>query len=250
MDGDCDGRYDWPVSTQRTSGRTASATPDTGTRTVLLHRRVAVISPDKVEIRPARAALVGPLIGLVFGLACCAIILLGLNTLSLPLLGLLLLVAVILIPFAFLGVVYAIVGAHVVVDRAKGSATWQQGMIGLGIGTEELVPFAKIAAIVVEEAGSAAAAGEGRRVEEVAQWEIVLHKESGKRLIIGQAAMVRSQSREALDRAVTVARAVAQIAGAELRTPTDRRAQSVVRVDAPAARRTTRRVRHRTRSRR
>lgn len=233
-----------------TAGRTATATPDTGTRTVLLHRRVAVISPDKVEIRPARGALVGPLVGLVIGLACCAIILLGLNTLPLPLLGLLLLLAVILIPFAFLGVVYAIVGAHVVVDRAKGSATWQQGMIGLGIGTEELVPFAKIAAIAVEEAGSAAAAGEGRRVEEVAQWEIVVHKQSGKRLIIGQAAMIRSQSREALDRAVTVARAVAQIAGAELRAPGLRPANSPSRADATPAGRTGRRDRHRTRSRR
>ena len=35
-------------------------------------------------------------------------------------------------------------GADVVIDGRKGSATWQQGYLGMGVGTRELVPFPKI----------------------------------------------------------------------------------------------------------
>jgi hypothetical protein len=37
--------------------------------------------------------------------------------------------------------VYAIAGANVVFDRSKQSGLWQQGFLGMGVGTTELVPF-------------------------------------------------------------------------------------------------------------
>jgi hypothetical protein len=187
-------------------------------RRVALHRRVALIGPDRVEIRPARRALVVPLVGFAVGVAAFLAIALGRGALPLGLLVLLLCVAVLAIPLAGLGLVYALIGAHVVVDRARGSATWQQGVIGLGIGTQELVPFAKIAAITVEEAG-AAPEGTGSPTEELAQWQIVLDKTSGRRLVVGGVTAARPLAAAARARAEEVARAIAALTGAPLRLP-------------------------------
>jgi hypothetical protein len=191
------------------------ATEQTASRRVELHRRVALIRPGKITIRPSRRATLGPLVGFALGIACCAAIWFGLGWLPLPLLVLLLLFAIVSIPLSGTGLVYSLIGAHVVIDAAKGSATWQQGMVGLGIGTEELVPFAKVAAITVEEAGEAT----GRLTEELAQWQIVLEKASGKRLIIGGLTAPRQLEKEALDRVLSVATAIADLTGAPLRRP-------------------------------
>ena len=187
-------------------------------RRVPLHRRVALIAPGRVDIKPARSALLGPLLFFSLGAAAFAAIALGLAYLPLWLLAVLLIVAVVTLPLGGIGAVYALIGAHVIVDQQKGSLTMQQGVIGLGIGTDELVPFAKIAAVVVEEAGSAEA-GEGRRVEEFAQWQIVVEKVSGKRLTLGGATAARSLGAEARQRVTEVAEAIAALSGAPLRLP-------------------------------
>lgn len=184
-------------------------------RRVALHRREAIISPGKIVVRPAHRAVVGPLTGFALGIAACVAIWLGMASLPLPVLVLLLIFAVVAIPLAGTGLVYALIGAHVVIDAAKGSATWQQGMIGLGIGTEELVPFAKIAAIVIEEAGEAI----GRPTEELAQWQVLLEKASGKRLVVGGVTAPRSLAAEALTQARLVASAIAELTGAPLHAP-------------------------------
>ena len=197
---------------------TDAATTTPALRRIDLHRRVAVIRADRIEVRPSRAALLRPLTPFLIGVASFAGIAFGLRTLPVAVLVLLLLVAVITIPLAGIGVVYALIGSHVIFDRTKQSATWQQGMIGLGIGTEELVPFPKIAAIVVEEAG-AAAAGSGSPTEELAQWQIVLEKTSGRRLVVGGATAARTLSDEVLARAAEVAEAISALTGAPLRLP-------------------------------
>lgn len=188
------------------------------TRRVDLHRRVALIGPRTILVRPSRRALLRPLSFFVFGLASALTIWLGLSSLPLLLLAVLLLCAVVFIPLAGIGLMYGLIGAHVVIDADKQSATWQQGMIGLGLGTQELVPFGKIAAITVEEAG-AAREGSGAPTEEFAQWQIVLEKRSGKRLVIGQASAARRFQNEAYDQARTVAEAIATMCGAPLALP-------------------------------
>jgi hypothetical protein len=197
---------------------TDATTTPASVRRVELHRRVAVIRPDTIEVRPSRRALVGPLAAFLAGVAAFAGIALGLHSLPVGVLVLLLLIAVTTIPLAGVGVVYSLIGADVVIDRRKQSATWQQGMIGLGIGTEELVPFAKITAILVEEAG-AAPEGSGSPTEEFAQWQIVLEKTSGRRLVIGGVTAARPLATEALARAADVAGAIAALTGAPLRLP-------------------------------
>jgi len=180
---------------------------------VYLHRRIAILRPDRIDIRPARGAVIGPLIGFTIGVAAAAAIWFGMATLPLWLLGALLVIAVVGIPFAGIGTVYALVGAHVVVDKVKQSATWQQGFLGMGVGTTELVPFWKIDRILIEEAG-VDGGDSGRRTEEFAQWKILLQKRSGKRLELGIASGPQSLRQEAFDRAWSVATAIGEMTGA------------------------------------
>ncbi|MGH2584807.1 MAG: hypothetical protein ACRDJE_07825 [Dehalococcoidia bacterium] len=184
-----------------------------GPREVYLHRRLAVLRPDRIDVRPARGAVIAPLAGFLIGIVSALAIWFGMTSLPLWLLAILLIVAIIAIPFAGIGTVYALVGAHVVVDRAKQSATWQQGFLGMGVGTTELVPFWKVDRIIIEEAG-ASETDTGRPVEEFAQWRIVMLKKSGKRLDIGVASAAQALREEAFDRAWTVADAIAEMTNA------------------------------------
>src|SRR5260221_10704085 len=114
-----------------------------GRREVLLHRSMAVIGPEKIEIKKAQSMMLLPLFGLA--VAAAAITWMILSQGSAPLWGLVLVVLVCLfvVPISVMGLVSSIGGADVVIDARKGSATWQQGYLGMGIGTNELVPFAK-----------------------------------------------------------------------------------------------------------
>jgi hypothetical protein len=215
----------------------APIVPAQPARRVELHRRVAVIRPGKIHIRPSRRAMFGPLTGFLLGLGACVVIWFGMGSLPLLVLALLLLFAVVVIPLSGTGLVYSLIGAHVVIDAEKGSATWQQGMIGLGLGTEELVPFAKIAAITVEEAGEAT----GRPTEELAQWQIVLEKVSGKRLVVGGLTAPRSLAKDALAPALELANAIGEVTGAPVRAPV---------IEQPRAQRTPQQHRRTRRGRR
>lgn len=196
-------------------------------RIVYLDRRVAFLEPDRINVRPALAAAVFPLLWLVLGLACAAGIILFLDTLPFWLVGVMLVVAVVSIPLAGIGLVYAIGGANVVFDKAKGSGVWQQGFLGMGVGTTELVPFAKIAEIRIEETtgdpkwrreGVFGDAVQDQR-QDVAQFEIVLVKVSGKRLKVGDVVVARSMVREGLAEAREVAEAIAAMTERPLYAP-------------------------------
>jgi hypothetical protein len=188
-------------------------------RYVELAKRTCIIDPDRIAVRPSPGALLPPLLGVLLGGGCFALILLDIvrwsGTLPFPLLTVCLLAALLLIPLSGMGLIYGAIGSNVLIDRRKQSVTWQQGLLGLGVGTQELVPFWKIAAILVEEEG----AGDGRRTEEFAQWEIVLLKQNRSRLTIGRVSTLRSQAGVSLARAVDVAQAVADVTGAPLRAP-------------------------------
>jgi hypothetical protein len=196
-------------------------------RVVYLDRRVAFIEPGRVNVRPALAAALLPLFWLLLGIACFVTIVLFLDSLPFWLVAVMLVVAVVSIPLAGIGLVYTIGGANVVFDKEKGSGVWQQGFLGMGVGTVELVPFAKIAEIRIEETtgdrkwrrdGVLGEAVQDQR-QDVAQFEIVLVKVSGKRLKIGDTVMARSMMREGLADARAVGEAIASMAGKPLVAP-------------------------------
>src|SRR5262245_58342661 len=105
-----------------------------------LQRSVAVIRDESIAVRPSRGQLLGPLIELGIALGSIGLIVLLLDSLPLALLMFLLLAAIILGPIAVLGIVYSAIGSSFLLERKKQSARWQQGFLGMGIGTVDLVP--------------------------------------------------------------------------------------------------------------
>lgn len=191
-------------------------------REIDLHRRVCVIKPDAIDIRPARSAAVAPLIGFLLGVFAFVAVVLWMQQLPFALVLVLMGAAILLVPFAGMGFVYSIYGANVVIDRRKGTALWQQGLFGMGVGTEELVPFAKMEQLEVEELSRDEQAG---GPQDFAQFEVRLLKVSGRRLSIGQVTVPRDAAAHGFARAREVGEAVASLVGKPL----------VVIGDAPSA---------------
>ncbi len=173
-----------------------------------LHRRVFVMTPEVVDIRPARSAAVAPAIGFVLGVLAFIAVVFWIESLPFTLTLLLMGVAILLVPFSGMGFVYSIYGAHVVINKEKRTAVWQQGLLGMGVGTEELVPFEKIEQIEIEEIrGSVDSEG----VHDFAQYEVRVLKKSGKKLQLGQVNVSGDMLDDGLRRARHVAEAVSRL---------------------------------------
>ena len=185
-------------------------------RIVYLNRRVAFIEPDRINVRPALAAVIFPGIGLVVGIAAFVSVVMWLDWMPFAVALLLLALAIVSIPLAGIGFVYAIGGTNVVFDRAKQSGLWQQGFLGMGVGTTELVPFWKIQEIRIDELTRERQRGE---LQEVAQLAIVLVKVSGKRLTVGDLVVPRSMVRQGLEEVRAVAQAIAEMTDKPLIAP-------------------------------
>src|SRR5437870_13096776 len=98
-----------------------------------------------------------------------------------------LIAGLLLAPLSAMGVIYSIIGAAVVVERQKQSVRFQQGVLGLGLGTVELVPFWKNERIEVDDFALGDAPSHlPRPAFDLRAWDIVLVKTSGTRLHIGQ----------------------------------------------------------------
>lgn len=177
-------------------------------REIDLHRRVCVVKPDTIEIKPARSAAIAPLIGLFLAVSAFVAVVLWLEQLPFVLALLLMGSAIVLVPFSGMGFVYSIYGANVVIDRKKQTAIWQQGLLGMGVGTEELVPFAKIERLELEETSREPQEG---AAQDFAQYEILLLKTSGRRLPLGQVTVPRYMADDGLARAREVAQAIAAL---------------------------------------
>jgi hypothetical protein len=185
-------------------------------RIVYLNRRVAFIEPGRINVRPALAAALFPLFGLLLGAGCFVSIILWLDRLPFALVLALLVIAVVSIPLAGIGFVYTIAGANVVFELEKQSGVWQQGFLGMGVGTTELVPFWKIEQIRIDDVTRERQQGQ---LQDLAQLEIVLVKVSGKRLAVGDIIVPRSMVREGLEEARVVASAIAEMTGKPLVAP-------------------------------
>ncbi|HWO71995.1 MAG TPA: hypothetical protein VNN21_00385, partial [Dehalococcoidia bacterium] len=119
------------------------------------------------------------------------------------------------------GLVYSIAGAHIVIDRAKQSVVLQQGYLGMGVGTQELVPFWKVDRISVRELTPHDYRGHH---EDFAQFEVVLRKVSGKEISVGLVTVTRSEAKEGLARAREVASLIAEMCGVKVQVARTREA--------------------------
>ena len=123
-----------------------------------------------------------------------------------------------IVPSSVMGLVSSIAGADVIIDAKKGSATWQQGYLGMGIGTKELVPFEKIDYLDITIEG-----GEGDRwqgaSDDLRQFALTIVKKSGKRVTITQVPVPAFGQTDGMDRTLAVGNAVAALTGAAVRIP-------------------------------
>jgi membrane protein YdbS with pleckstrin-like domain len=183
-----------------------------------LQRAVAMITSDAIAIRPSRASLVGPAVQALIALTAVWAVVAFINVLPLWVLMVLLVFALIAGPTAILGLVYNVAGSSFLMERAKQSARWQQGFLGLGIGTRELVPFWRIQRI--EVAGDFEAELGSGDLQDIVRWEVRLVKDNDRMLEVAAVAGARPLADEALDRANALARALGEMAGAEVREAT------------------------------
>ncbi len=179
---------------------------------------VAVLRPASIVIRPSRARLLGPAIEGTLAVTAAVAIATLLPVLPLWVLVLLLLVAIVLGPIAVLGVVYNVAGSSVLVERAKSSVRYQQGFLGLGIGTAELVPFWRIARIDLAVSDDEPLTSGDR--QELVEWEVRLVKDNGRVLPIASAVAPRALAEEARVRAARLAEALAEMTGSSMQAST------------------------------
>ena len=191
----------------------------TATRRIPLDRRVCVVREGRIDVRPERGAIIGPFLGLVISLSLFVAVALFASQLSAVALAAMLVPGLILGPLSGMGFVYSLIGAHVVVDARKQSVAFQQGVLGLGIGTVELVPFWKIERLEVCDLPLGEVEGKGPPPPlDLRAWDVVLVKTSGKELSIGQvvAANTPDLIDEGFDRALDAAEAVAELVGKDV----------------------------------
>ncbi|MPZ98378.1 MAG: hypothetical protein GEU80_03400 [Dehalococcoidia bacterium] len=179
---------------------------------IALHRRIAVITPDSVAIKQPRGGLVGPLVQALIAGGSVFLIATYMDRLPIWLLLVLLVLLLIFGPAAVLGLVYNVVGSAFIMERKKQSARWQQGFLGLGLGTHELVPFWRISEIRVRTDYDDELAGGD--LQDVVEWAIELVKDNGRVLQVGTVVAARPLAQEATERANRVAEALAEMAGA------------------------------------
>jgi hypothetical protein len=194
-------------------------TAKTGVRSIALDRRICLVREDRIDIRPSPGAVILPLTAILVSIVCFVVIGLTINILPLVALALLLIPNVLIFPLAAMGLVYSLIGAHVIIDRRKGSVTFQQGWIGLGLGTRELVPFEKIDHIALEETTLGEAESPWLAPVDVRIWDIVLVKTNEKRLSIGMVIIPAEPdlAQEGLGRARQAAGAIAGLVEKPLR---------------------------------
>ena len=194
---------------------TATALNPEASREIYLDRRICSITPDRIDIHPARSIVFLPLTTLLLGVAIFPVIYFWGGSLPFELRVLLTFAAIIIVPLSGLGLVYSIAGAHLVIDRAKQSAVLQQGYLGMGVGTEELIPFWKVDHIQVQELTPHDARG---HQDDFAQYEVVIVKLSGKEIAVGTVTVARAEAEEGRARSVEVASLIAELTGSKVQT--------------------------------
>lgn len=187
----------------------------TATERIALRRATATVREGSIVVRPARGQLLAAAAQLALAAGAVAAIALFLDRLPYWLLAALLLAAVFLGPVAALGFVFAVFGSSVVVDGRKRAAHWQQGFLGLGIGTTTSVPFGRIGHVAVS--GDHDAAGADGEPPEVVTWLVELVRDDGRRFELGAVLAARPLAAEGHARARRLADAVGALAEAEVR---------------------------------
>ena len=176
-----------------------------------LHKAVARITPDSIAVKQSRAGLVGPLVALAITTVSVWVMTVFISVVPLALLVLLLFVTIVFGPLGIIGLVNNVAGTSFIMEREKQSARWQQGLLGLGIGTYELVPFWDIDHFeVITDYDDVLSSG---IEQDVVHWEVVLVKANARELAVGSVVAARLLALDAGRRANELAVALGEMSG-------------------------------------
>jgi hypothetical protein len=188
----------------------------TEVRRISLDRRVCVVREGRIDVRPERAAFVGPLVGLTISLGLFASVAVFSGDLSAFALAAMLIPGLAIGPLSAMALVHSLLGANVVIDVNKQSVAFGGGVLGLGLGTAELVSFSKIDRLEVQDLplGETEAKRSALPLD-LRAWDVVLMKDNGGQFSIGHVIAASSVDLidEGFDRAVDVAEAVGALVG-------------------------------------
>tara|TARA_B100000700_G_scaffold305256_1_gene378923 strand:- start:21548 stop:22078 length:531 start_codon:yes stop_codon:yes gene_type:complete len=87
-------------------------------------------------------------------------------------------------PLSLIGLINNIVGTSFVLEKSKYSARWQQGLLGLGIGTYELVSFDRIDHFFIRNDFDDFLAGGSK--QDLVEFEILMVKDNDKKLSVAR----------------------------------------------------------------
>ncbi|MEX2375411.1 MAG: hypothetical protein WD942_07465, partial [Dehalococcoidia bacterium] len=104
---------------------------------------------------------------------------------------------------------YNVLGSSFLMERKKGTCRWQQGFLGLGLGTRELAPFPRIDRI--EVGGDFEDALNSGDLQDVVRWDVRLVKDNQRVLEIASITTARPLADEALERANDLALALGEM---------------------------------------
>ena len=190
-------------------------TLDQKTVSVPLLKSYAEIADTEVVIRPSKRTLLVPIFQAAIASAAAITLINKLPESPLWISMMLLLAIVIFGPTAILGTVYGIAGSNFVMEKNKGTSRLQQKYLGLGIGTQELIPFDRIKSVVVE--GNFLEEHASGDLRDITEWEVFLIKDNDRKISICKSSSARILADESLSRVNIVAGALADMSNSEFK---------------------------------
>ena len=191
-----------------------------GRFSVILHRSIALLDKEHIEIKNARSTIYIPLLGILTSSGAGALIAVQAGNLPLWSLITLLIFSIFVFPTSVMGIVSSLIGSDVVIDKRKGSITWQQGYLGLGLGTRELVPFPKVEKIEITIEGDKPERWR-EEADNIRQFSLELIKTNGRRLILAQVPVIASKQVDGMDRTFAVGKVIADAIQVPISIPSD-----------------------------
>ena len=183
---------------------------------ISLHRSVAIITDQSISIKQGKSGLIFPIVELCAFIMSVLLLVIFIDTWSLGILACLLIFSSVIGPLALIGLINNVAGTSFLLEKSKYSARWQQGLLGLGIGTYELVPFDRIDHFCVRSDIDDLLAGGSR--QDLVEFEILMVKDNDKKLSVARIIEPREFVDNAKERINELAMRLSEMTSVEVKT--------------------------------
>ena len=182
---------------------------------ISLHRSVAIVTEQSISIKQGKSGLIFPIVELCMFIVSVTLLVIFIDTWSLGILVFLLVFSSVIGPLSLIGLINNIAGTSFVLEKSKYSARWQQGLLGLGIGTYELVPFDRIDHFFIRNDFDDFLAGGSK--QDIVEFEILMVKDNDKELSVARIIEPREFVDTASNRINKLAMLLGEMASVEVR---------------------------------